>query len=276
MDEVIDTIKNPVPGLPTGLSSVDKVTGGYKPGQLIIVAGRSSMGKSAMAGDVALAQNKKVLFFSLEMSSVVLIQRLVANKANVEFRKLVDNELNEQERGRVRDAMKFLNNSKILIDDTPCLTPDQFCEKCAEHPDAEMIIVDHLHLMRHNDGRMKEVQALDYICQQLREYGKLNKVPIVLLCQLNRRAEERETHEPRLADLRGSGGIEQDSDIVLLLYRPAYYLQREIDFNTEDDGEAHVIVAKQRNGITGKLKAVFLGEFMSYRDSPNETMEDWT
>jgi len=275
MNEVVEAIKNPVKGVPTGLKSVTKATGGYKPGQLIIYAGRSSMGKSALAGDTLLAQPGKTLVFSLEMSSIVLIERLIANKANVNFRDLVDNKLRDPERERVREAIEWLKQQPYYIDDTPCLTPDQFWDKAEKHPDASLIIIDHLHLMRHDDGRMNEVKALDDICQQLREYAKKNKVPIVLVAQLNRNAEDRDNHEPILADLRGSGGIEQDSDIVLMLYRPAYYKQREIDYSAEDDGDAVVIIAKQRNGVTGKLRTVFMGEFMSFRDSPDETMDNW-
>lgn len=276
MAEVVDAIQHPVSGLPTGLHSVTEATGGFKPGQLIIVAGRSSMGKSAYMGDIIMAQDPrdKILVFSLEMSNIVLIQRLIANKANVNFRTLVDNKCTSTEKVRVRAAMKWLNESNIHIDDTPCLTPDQFWDRC-EHPDAKMILIDHLHLMRHDDGSLKDVKALDDICQQLREYAKVKKVPIVLLCQLNRNPEDRESHEPILADLRGSGGIEQDSDIVLLLFRPSYYLQREISWSQQDDGDAFVIVAKQRNGCTGKIKTVFMAEYMSFRDSPDETMENW-
>jgi replicative DNA helicase len=277
MDDVIEAIKNPVPGLPTGLSSVNEATGGFKPGQLNIIAGRSSMGKSAYMGDIIMAQDPKdkILVFSLEMSNIVMIQRLIANRANVNFRTLIDNKCNDKEKERVRAAMRWLNESNIYIDDTPCLTPDQFWDKCSEHKDAKMVLIDHLHLMRHDNGGLSDVKALDDICQQIREYAKVAKVPVILLCQLNRNPEDRESHEPILADLRGSGGIEQDSDIVLLLYRPSYYLQREIDWSQQDDGDAVVIIAKQRNGITGKIKAVFMGEFMSYRDSPDETMSDW-
>ncbi|KKN66048.1 hypothetical protein LCGC14_0475260 [marine sediment metagenome] len=275
MSEVIDSIKNPVQGLPTGLESVDKATGGYKPGQLIVIAGRSSMGKTAMLGDCVLAQTGKTLFFSLEMSSIVLTQRLIANEANINFRTLVNNETDDGQNKRIRAAIGKLQESNIFIDDTPCLTPGQFWDKAEEHEDADLIIIDHLHLMRHDNGRLGEVQALDDICQQLRAYAKTKNVPIVLACQLNRNTENRQTHEPRLSDLRGSGGIEQDSDIVLLLYRPSYYLQREISYDTVDDGDAEVIVAKQRNGITGKIKTIFLGNFMSFRDSPDETMSNW-
>jgi len=98
---------------------------------------------------------------------------------------------------------------------------------------------------------------------------------VVLLSQLNRKADEREGHEPRLADLRGSGAIEQVSDVVLLLHRPAYYIQRELDFDTEDDGEAWIIIAKQRNGCTGKVKSVFISQWMSFRDCGQNDMEKW-
>jgi replicative DNA helicase len=279
MDDVIDAIKNPIPGLPTGMKSLDKVTGGYKPGQLVVYAGRSSMGKSAFAGDTLLAQPGKTLLFSLEMSNVVFIQRLIANKANVNFRRLVDNDLNDTERQRVRNTMKWLNERPFFIDDTPCLTPGQFWEKSEQHPDTSLIIVDHLHLMRHENGSLGGVQALDEICQSLRTYGKTYQVPIILLAQLNRNPdkEERKSHRPVMSDLRGSGAIEQDSDIVVMFYRPSYYMQKDLgEYEVQDDGDAEIIIAKQRNGATGKLKAVFLGEYMSFRDSPEETMVDWT
>lgn len=275
MDEVIQSIKNPVFGLPTGLQKLTEVTRGYCPGQLIVLAGRSSMGKTAFSCDGMLAQKEKVLAFSLEMSSIVLIQRLIANHANVDFRKLIDNAMDEKEKGRVNKAVKFLKECQIHIDDTPCLTPSQFWDKAEEHPDAKLIIIDHLQLMRHDDGSLNKVQALDDIAQQLREYAKVKNVPVVLLSQLNRKADERDTHEPRLSDLKDSGGIEQNADMVLLMYRPAYYMQREIDPNTPDDGECQIIVAKQRNGVTGSIKAVFIGEFMSFRDCAQETMNDW-
>ena len=278
MGEVITSIKNPIKGIPLGLPSVTKTTGGAKPGQLIVVAGRSSMGKTALAGDILLSQPGKVIFFSLEMSNIVLIQRLIANRSNVNFRSLVDNKLDKKEHERVREAMKWLNTKPFFIDDTPCLTPEQFWTKSEPHPDASMIIIDHLHLMRHEDGRLSEVKALDEICQSLRTYAKSKQVPIVLLAQLNRNAEERDNHKPLLSDLRGSGGIEQDSDIVLLLFRPSYYMQKDLgSYEVEDDGDAEIIIAKQRNGVTGSLKAVFVGEYMSYRDAPQQgSKADWS
>ena len=273
--EAIESIKNPTFGLPTGLKKLTEVTRGYCPGQLIVIAGRSSMGKTAFACDGLLAQKEKVLMFSLEMSSVVLIQRLIANHANVNFRKLVDNRMDEKERGRVNEAVKILKQSNIHINDTPCLTPSQFWGVCEKHPDARLIVIDYLQLMRHDNGNFGTVQALDDISQQIREYAKVKNVPIVLLSQLNRKPDDRDSHEPRLSDLRGSGGIEQNADVVLLMYRPAYYMQREIDADTPDDGESYIIVAKQRNGQTGKVKCVFIGEFMSFRDCAQESMNDW-
>jgi replicative DNA helicase len=275
MNEVVESIKHPVVGLPTGLNKLTEVSRGYCPGQLIVIAGRSSMGKTALACDSLLAQKVKVLTFSLEMSSVVLIQRLIANHADVDFRKLVDNKIPPDKVDRVNKAIAFLKNSNIHIDDTPCLAPSQFIEKCEEHPDAKLVVVDYLQLMRHDNGSLSKVHALDDICQQLREYAKTRGVPVVLLSQLNRKADERDSHEPRLSDLRDSGGIEQVADVVLLLYRPSYYMQREFDADTPDDGESYIIVAKQRCGKTGKVKCVFIGEFMSFRNCAQGTMDSW-
>lgn len=275
MNETIDLIKNPVFGLPTGLNKLTEVTRGYCPGQLWIIAGRASMGKTAFSCDAMLAQKVKVVVFSLEMADVVLIQRMIASRANVNYRKLIDNSMDAKEKGRVNQAIKFLRGCDIHIDDTPCLTPEQFVAKCSEHADAGLIIVDHLHLMRHSDGRKSKNDAYDDITKELRDYAKVNNVPVVLLCQLNRKPDDRDSHEPRLADLRDSGAIEQNADVIVLMYRPAYYMQREVDADTEDDGECKIIVAKQRNGVTGSIKAVFIGEFMSFRDCAQTGMEEW-
>jgi replicative DNA helicase len=275
MGEVVEAMNNTNPGLPTGLTSLDKATRGISPGQFVTIAGRSSMGKTALAGDLILAQQVPVLFFSLEMSAVIVVQRMAANLANVNFRKMQDGNLNEKEHTRVKAALADLNDREIYIDDTPCLLPEQFDQKADQCPQAQLIVLDYLQLMKHSDGRLNETQALDQICQSLNAYIKTRKRPLVLLSQLNRKPDEREGHEPRLADLRGSGGIEQVSDVVLLLHRPAYYLQREIDVETDDDGEAWIIIGKQRNGVTGKIKSAFIGEFMSFRDTAQEDMSRW-
>lgn len=275
LTEVAEALKNHDRGLPTGLKCLDRGIRGLGPGQMIIVAGRSSMGKTALATDMILAQEVPVLSFSMEMSSIVLIQRMIASLANVNFRSMLDGKISDKEKDRMREAMRDLRERDIYIDDTPCLTPDQFIDKCEECPQAELLVVDYLQLMRHEDGRLNETVALDRICQSLRGYCKDVRKPLVLLSQLSRKPDNRESHEPRLSDLRGSGGIEQTADVVLMLHRPSYYIQRELDFSTEDSGEAEIFISKQRNGVTGRLKTVFIGEYMSFRDGKDIGMEGW-
>jgi len=275
LTEVADVLRNTDPGLPTGLGGLDQAIRGFGQGQVIVVAGRSSMGKTALAGDMVLAQTVPTLTFSLEMSSVILTMRFISNLANVNFRDMLDGKINEDAKDRIRIAMRDLKERPIYIDDTPCLTPAQFIKKCDDCPQAELIIVDYLQLMRHEDGRLNETVALERICAELRGYCKEVKKPLILVSQLNRKADEREGHEPRLSDLRSSGGIEQVADIVLLIHRPSYYIQRELDANVEDSGEAEIIVAKQRNGCTGKVKTIFVGEFMSFRNGKQDDMSGW-
>lgn len=275
LTEVADVLKNHDPGLPTGLKGLDRAIRGLGQGQVVVIAGRSSMGKTALAGDMLLAQTVPTLSFSLEMSSTILTMRMISNLANVNFRDMLDGNIKEAEKDRIREAMRDLKERPIYIDDTPCLTPAQFISKCEDCPQAELILVDYLQLMRHEDGRLNETVALERICAELRGYIKEVKKPLILVSQLNRKPDEREGHEPRLSDLRGSGGIEQVADVVLLLHRPSYYVQREIDCNVEDSGEAEIIVAKQRNGITGRVKTIFIGEFMSFRNTSQEGMKDW-
>jgi len=149
------------PGLPTGLSNLDKATRGISPGQMVVVAGRPSMGKTAYAVDIILAQKVPVLFFSLEMSAVVVIQRMIASLANVNFRDMLEGKVSDKEKDRIKAAMADLNSRPIDIEDMPCITPGQYVQMADACPDAKLIIVDYLQLMRHEDGRLQEVQALD-------------------------------------------------------------------------------------------------------------------
>jgi replicative DNA helicase len=275
MGDVCKALNDTKPGLPTGLSNLDRALNGISQGQFVTLAARPSMGKTAFAGDIILAQKEPVLFFSLEMSEVVVVQRMIANLANVNFRQMLRGKLKSDEVKRVQASMSDLSKRPIFIEDMPCITPTQYISMAKACPQAKLIVVDYLQLMRHEDGRLGEVQALDQISQAIKGYSKQTGVPTVVLSQLNRKADEREGHEPRLSDLRGSGAIEQVSDVVLLLHRPAYYLQREIDFETDDDGEAWIIIGKQRNGVTGKIKSVFIGEYMSFRDCAQDGMDSW-
>jgi len=274
LKQVAKNLKDTSHGLSFSIPQLDKATRGMFSGQLIIVAGRSSMGKTALATDIALIQPGKTVIFSLEMCKEVLIERMISNISNVPYTPMKDGDIDEKQRDSIRAAFNTLKDRDIWIDDTSLLNPMQFrrtIEEMENTPD--LIIIDYLQLMK-LPGSENRTQELDGICQEVRAVCKEGRIPIVLVSQLSRKPDERQGHEPRLSDLRGSGGIEQTADIVLMLHRPSYYLQREIDFNTEDSGEAEIFIAKQRNGVTGKIKCVFYGPCMSFRELP-QGMEGW-
>jgi len=272
---VAEGLKDTSRGLSFSIPQLDKATRGMFGGHLIVVAGRSSMGKSSLAVDIALAQDVDVAIFSLEMGREVLIERMVSSISNVGYTQMKDGEIDEKERTQIRNAFNILKDKPIFIDDSPCLTPTRFRAAVEDMKNVPgLIIIDYLQMMRSPKSSGNQTQELDDICQEVRAVGKDHQIPVVLVSQLSRKPDDRQGHEPRLSDLRGSGGIEQTADIVLLLHRPSYYLQRTIDFNVEDSGEAEIFVAKNRSGVTGKIKCIFYGECMSFRSVP-EGMGEW-
>jgi len=257
LKQVAKDLKDTSHGLSFSIPQLDKATRGMFP------------------GFIALAQNVKTAIFSLEMGCGVLIQRMVSSISNVPFTQMLDGDFNEKQHDAIHNAFNTLKDRDIWVDDAPLLTPTRFRKAIEEMDEIPgLIIIDYLQLMRSPKSEGNLTQELDDICQGIKAVAKDFQVPIVLVSQLSRKPDERQGHEPRLSDLRGSGGIEQTADIVLMLHRPSYYLQRTIDFNVEDSGEAEIFIAKQRNGVTGKIKCVFYGPCMSFRELP-QGMEGW-
>jgi len=280
---VEQTLYNEPLGLPTGLSKLDTKIRGLKPSELIILAGRPSMGKSSCMVDMVLniGVDKTPLIFTLEMSAKLLIERMITNLAKVSYIKLKANNLLGNELQRVDVAKKELVKRSILIDDSTLITPASIRNQLTEvikTYNIDAIFIDYLQLMSMStylniSNRQQEITA---ISRELKALAKEFNIPFVILCQLNRSADYREStsYRPRLSDLRESGSIEQDADIVLLLYRPSYYDLLN-NPNATDNGQAEVIVAKNRNGSTGIVKCLWDREAMSFSDPININLEEF-
>lgn len=250
-------------GLPTGFRDLDRMTSGLQPSDLILVAARPSMGKTAftlnIAQNVGVRQHKTVAFFSLEMSQEQLVQRLLCQIAHIDSQKLRTGQLNsDEEWTRLTNACDKLYESPIYIDDTPGISVAEMRSKArrlkSEHG-LDLIIVDYLQLMQGRNAESRQ-QEISEISRSLKALARELKVPLIALSQLSRSVESRQDKRPMLSDLRESGALEQDADIVSFLYREDYY-----DKETENQHITEVILAKHRNGPVGSVKLYFKNEF---------------
>lgn len=272
--ESIDTIdklyqrKEHITGLATGFEKFDNMTSGLQKSDLIIVAGRPSMGKSALAvsiGENAAVDRKAgVAIFSLEMSKEQLVQRMLCSQARVDAHKLRSGFLSPSDWPKLTAAAGKLSEAKIFIDDTPAISVVELRAKArrlkANH-DINLIILDYLQLMRSTTKSDSRQQEISEISRSLKALAREIGVPVIALSQLSRAVESRQDHRPQLSDLRESGAIEQDADLVILLMREEYYSPTE-----ENKGVADVIIAKQRNGPVGTVKLAFIKEYMRFEN----------
>lgn len=257
-------------GIPSGFTEFDALTTGLHPGELVIVAGRPSMGKTTfalnVAYNVAVESNMGVAIFSLEMSKQQIARNILASRAEVAAQKLRGGRfLSDDEFARLTEAANPLYRAPLFIDDTPGVSPTALRAKARrlkQKHDIRMIVIDYLQLMdgpsggRRSDSRQEEIS---YISRSLKGLARELSVPVIAISQLNRAADTREDHKPRMSDLRESGALEQDADLICFLYRKHYYTKAE-----SDRGLAEVIVAKQRNGPTDSVQLVFLDQFMRF------------
>lgn len=264
--------KQLVTGIPTGFTDFDTKTSGLQPSDLIVIAGRPSMGKSSFAINVALhvGVQKKIplAFFSLEMSKEQLVQRMLCSEARVDAHKLRTGFLSSSAFSDLTLAAGLLAEAPIFIDDTPGVSILELRAKARRLKSREnigLIIIDYLQLMQGRRRAENRQQEISEISRSLKSLARELKVPVVALSQLSRAVEQREDHRPRLADLRESGAIEQDADVVALLLREEYYTP------DKNPGEADVNIAKQRNGPVGSFKLTFRQEctrFENYSGRP--------
>jgi len=267
-EKIEDIYKNKgkLTGVPTGFVDFDAKTAGLQKSDLILLAARPSMGKTAFALNIAqnaaIRHNVPVAIFSLEMSEEQLVNRMLCSEAMIDAQKLRTGELEDEDWGKLIQALGPLSKSNIYIFDTPGATPMDIRSKCRKlklEKGLGLIMIDYLQLMNGDgktDSRQQEISA---ISRSLKGIARELQVPVIALSQLSRACEQRSDHRPMLSDLRESGAIEQDADVVAFLYRDEYYFP-----DTEAKNQAELIIAKQRNGPTGTVNLAWLGQYTKF------------
>ncbi len=258
-----------VTGVPTGFTDLDAMTAGLHPGELIIIAGRPSMGKTAlmmnMVESVAISAKKPVIVFSLEMSSESLAMRLLSSLGRIDQSKIRTGKLSDDDWPRLTSAVSMLADAPLFIDDSPSLSPAEIRAKvrriARKEGELGLIVVDYLQLMQVPGIKDNRTLEISEISRSLKILAKEAKVPVIAGSQLNRGLEQRQDKRPMMSDLRESGAIEQDADLIGFIYRDEVY-----NPDTAQKGTAEVIIGKQRNGATGKVKLTFLGKYSRFEN----------
>jgi replicative DNA helicase len=274
LDAIEQLYKNrgQVTGVPTGYKELDNMTNGLHPSEMIVIAARPSMGKTALAMNIAehVAVDKQIPVgvFSLEMSSQQLATRLLCSRARVNLHHIRNGIMPKNAQQNLFKAVNEYSASKMIIDDTAGLSINELRAKSRRMMDKSglgLIVIDYLQLLKSPSKRGQENRQIEIaeISNGIKALAKELNIPIIVLAQLNRKSEDRGDGKPRISDLRESGSIEQDADVVGLLYRSAYYA-KDADDRDEKGGEAELIIAKQRNGPTGEVPLTFLNEFTRF------------
>ncbi|MBQ9083208.1 MAG: replicative DNA helicase, partial [Clostridia bacterium] len=254
--------------VPTGISDLDDVIFGLNKTDLILLAARPGMGKTSFALNIvrhaALHAGKKVAFFSLEMSKEQLVMRLLSSEALVASEKLRSGKLQDNDWRKIAEASDVLSRAELYFDDTPGITVPEMKARLRRLGNVDLVAIDYLQLM--SSGRRSEnrVQEISEITRNLKILAKEFDVPVLTLSQLSRSTESRAGHKPMLSDLRDSGSIEQDADIVMFLYREDYYKDEAKEDSKADNNESECIVAKNRHGRTDSVKLHWQGEFTRF------------
>ncbi len=271
--EKLQQQKGMITGVPTGFVDLDEMTSGLQPSDLVLVAARPSMGKTSfvlnIAQHIGTSTDMTVGFFSLEMSKEQLFMRMLTSEARIDAHRFRTGYLNEKDYGRLSHALGTLAEAKVFIDDTASIGVLEMRAKArrlkAEHG-LHMIIIDYIQLMQ-GRGRFESRQAeIASISRSLKGLAKELNVPIVALSQLSRASETRADHRPQLSDLRESGALEQDADVVMFIYRAEQYRDSDGNPNTEEQGTAEIIIGKQRNGPIGTAKLAFIKEHTRFEN----------
>ena len=269
--------KGTVTGIPTGFIDLDYKTSGFQPSDFILVAARPSMGKTAfvlnIAQHVAFRQNKTVAIFSLEMSKEQLVNRLFSLESYVDAQLLRTGNLKDSDWEKLIEGAGTIGKSNLIIDDTPGISISELRSKCRKYKlehGLDMIIIDYLQLMSGSVGKRSDSrqQEISDISRSLKAVARELNVPVISLSQLSRAVEQRPDHRPMLSDLRESGAIEQDADVVMFIYRDDYYHK-----DTEHVNEAEIIIAKQRNGPIGTVTLTWLPQYTKFANSQRQPQE---
>ena len=254
-------------GLSTGFVDLDRKLSGLQKSDLVLIAARPSMGKTALmvniATNAALKNDARVAIFSLEMSKNQLVQRVISSNAHVDLQKVISGDINEDEWTKIINAMPIISDLKIEIDDTAAISPLELKAKCRRmkvEKGLDLIVIDYLQLMQMSGRVESRQQEISTISRNLKAIAKELDVPVIALSQLSRAPELRSDHRPILSDLRESGAIEQDADVVMFLYRDEYYNKEE----SEKPNIGELIIAKHRNGPTGTVELVFKKEYIKF------------
>lgn len=267
--EKLTMTQGEVTGLPTGYRDLDRITSGFQRSDLIIIAARPSMGKTAfalnIAQNVATKTDENVAIFSLEMGAEQLVSRMLCAEGNIDSQRLRTGNLRDEDWNKLAMAMGSLSKAGIYIDDSPGIRVSEIRSKCRrlkQERGLGMIIIDYLQLIQGSPGsRENRQQEVSEISRSLKGLARELDVPLIALSQLSRGVEQRQDKRPMMSDLRESGSIEQDADIVGFLYREDYY-----DKETEDNSKIEIIISKQRNGPTGTVELAFVKEFNKFVD----------
>ncbi len=279
-DRIDELAKRPedIMGVPTGFIDLDRILNGLNKSDLMIIAGRPGQGKTgfllSIAKNAALTHKKKVAIFSLEMSNEQVVQRLISNETGIDSQRLRSGKLTEQEWPLFTHSIEVFSDTKLFLDDTPAITPMQLRTKCRrlhmEHG-LDLIVVDYLQLMGGDTRNDNRVQEVSYISRNLKILARELNVPVLTAAQLSRAVEQRTDKRPVLSDLRESGSLEQDADIVMFIYRPDQY-----EKDSDKHNVAEIIIAKHRNGPVGSVELIFRGALTKFENAatkvfrPNE------
>ncbi|MCI1930100.1 MAG: replicative DNA helicase [Clostridia bacterium] len=267
-ERIEDIYKNKghLTGVPTGFTDFDAKTAGLQPSDLILIAARPSMGKTAFALNIAqnaaIRNDVSVAIFSLEMSREQLVNRMLCSEAMIDAQKLRTGELEDDDWPKLIQALGPLSQANIYIDDTPAISPMEIRSKCRKlklEKGLDLVLVDYLQLMSSDSKIDSRQQEISEISRSLKAIARELNVPLIALSQLSRACETRSDHHPMLSDLRESGAIEQDADVVAFIYRDEYYFP-----DTDAKNQAELVIAKQRNGPTGTVNLAWLGQYTKF------------
>ena len=271
-------------GVPSGFHDLDNMTGGLHGSELVILAARPSMGKTALAmniaENVAINSSKPVLFVSLEMARLELAQRMLCSQGHIDASKFRSGFLSASDRDNLVKASAKLSQAPLFVDDTASRTVTEIaaCTRRIKrkHEDLGLLVIDYLQLIQPDDSREPRQEQVAKIARRLKILARENHIPVLCLAQLNRQAEAgKEGHRPKLSHLRESGAIEQDADVVMFIHREEYYQDREEAQNSGTAGIADILVAKQRNGPTGDIKLAWLSKFTRFENLAQKPYDEF-
>jgi len=283
--ELLIQNKGGITGLPTGFPALDRMTSGLQESEMFVIAARPSMGKTALAMNiaehVAIESNKAVAVFSLEMSASQLVQRMLCARARVNSKDLREGFVGKQQMGSIGTAAGLLTKARMFVDDTPGISILELRAKARRLQNREkisLVVIDYLQLLRSTSRRAQDNRQIEIaeISAGIKAMAKELRIPVIVLAQLNRNPEQRSGDSkgrPRLSDLRESGSIEQDADVVALLVREKYYAEDE-EARKEAEGKATLIIAKQRNGPTGDVPLTFIEDYARFEERADDRREE--